>query len=281
MAWYSTAGAHVSAVASAVALALLAGAAVTPAWAAPAPEPWTLWDRAADQRSAAVDHEAWQRFLDTYLVAHPDGINRVAYRRVSSEDARALQRYLDSLAGLDPRTYTRAEQLAYWINLYNALTVRVVLDHPNKRSILRMGKGFLSVGPWDDPLIRIAGQEVTLNDIEHRILRPLWRDHRIHYAVNCASISCPNLAAEAYTRENSERLLTAGERDYVNHPRGVRFDARGRLVLSKIYRWYRDDFAADTAGLLAYLGQHHGTHKLSDYPGRIRYDYDWALNAVE
>ncbi len=272
MAWFATAGAFI--------LALLASALGAPAQAAPAPQPWDLWDRAAEQRLTPVDHGPWQQFLDTYLVAHPDGINRVAYGRVSVEHRRALQAYLESLAALDPRAYTKAEQLAYWINLYNALTVRVVLEHPNKRSILRMGRGLLSIGPWDDPLISIAGHEVTLNDIEHRILRPLWRDHRIHYAVNCASISCPNLAAEAYTRENSGRLLTAGEREYVNHPRGVRFDGRGRLLLSQIYQWYRDDFAPDTAGLLAYLAQHHVSHNLADYQGRIRYDYDWSLNAV-
>ncbi len=173
--------------------------------------------------------------------------------------------------------------MAYWINLYNALTVEVVLSYPGKDSILGMGRKLLVSGPWDDELVEIAGEAVSLNDIEHRILRPIFRDHRIHYAVNCASISCPNLVPEAYTRANIERLLSANETSYINHPRGVAFDARGRLVLSQIYQWYRDDFASDRKALLAYLSRrHHGlAEELRSYDGRIKYAYDWTLNKVQ
>ena len=158
-----------------------------------------------------------------------------------------------------------------------------MLDYPRKGSILRMSKRFFAIGPWGDEVITIAGQAITLNDIEHRILRPIWRDHRVHYAVNCASLGCPNLQTEAFTRANTERLLANGERSYVNHPRGVRIDDRGRLFVSRIYDWYRDDFAKDDRALLSYLSQHHLrlVNALRTYEGRIRYEYDWALNEAD
>lgn len=99
-----------------------------------------------------------------------------------------LKRYIQQMASLDPRDYKKQEQFAYWVNLYNALTVQLVLDNYPTSSIKKLGKGFFSFGPWDDDIIRVAGKKLTLNDIEHRILRPIWRDKRIHYVVNCASL---------------------------------------------------------------------------------------------
>ena len=250
--------------------------------AAPKADLWVFWNVSDESNAQAIDHGRWQAFLDDYLRIGSDGINRVAYRDVSVGNRAELGKYLDSLSSLDPRAYNRAEQFAYWINLYNALTVEIVLRNPKKGSILRMGKGLFSIGPWDDPLLTIAGQPLTLNDIEHRILRPIWRDRRIHYAVNCASIGCPNLATTAYTASNVEALLDAGEAAYINHPRGVRFDDRGRLQLSELYKWYVGDFAEDELALVRYLAERHATMggELSAYTGRIRYDYDWALNGI-
>ncbi len=253
------------------------------AGAAPGARLWQLWDASAESNPAGIDHAQWQRFLDLYLAVGDDGVNLVKYGRVDVEDRQRLQSYLQMLSALDPRDYARAEQLAYWVNLYNALTVKVVLSYPSKASILRMGRRWLSIGPWNDEMITIAGEPVTLNDIEHRILRPIWNDRRIHYALNCASLSCPNLDPQAYTRANSERLLTANEIAYINHPRWVRFDDQGRLVVSRIYQWYALDFATDRRGLLDYLSEHQSFHNndLGTYNGRIVYDYDWALNKLE
>ncbi len=143
-----------------------------------------------------------------------------------------------------------------------------------------MGQGFFSTGPWGDELVTVAGEELTLDDIEHRILRPIWRDHRIHFAVNCASLGCPNLLVEPFTAENAERLMDEGEHDFINHERGVSFDDRGRVQVSKIFDWYQSDFADDEAELLKYLSMHH--EKLADrlrrYSGGVQYEYDWTLN---
>ncbi len=261
----------------------LVSIASKPGLAAPAPDLWAFWDQADETNTASIDHSRWGRLLEVYLHEGADGVNRVAYDRLRQIDRANLRTYLGEQSAIDPRDYARDEQLAYWINLYNALTLEVVLDYPRKGSILRMSKRFFAIGPWDDEVTTIAEQAITLNDIEHRILRPIWRDHRVHYAVNCASLGCPNLQTEAFTRANTERLLANGERSYVNHPRGVRIDDRGRLFISRIYDWYRDDFAKDDQVLLSYLSQHHlrFADALRTYEGRIRYEYDWALNEAD
>jgi len=247
---------------------------------APKLDLWTFWQPSNESSTTKVDHSAWQRFLDAFVTESESGVNLVAYGDVDAQGRALLTGYIDSLTAMDPRQLSRDEQMAYWINLYNALTVEVVLRYPDKDSILRMGESLFRSGPWKDKLITIAGQDVTLDDIEHRILRPIWRDHRIHYAVNCASYGCPNLSTTTFTAENLERQLAAGEHAYVNHARGVSLQG-DKLTLSSIYDWYGNDFADDEEGLLKHLAQRHKTLKdaLTRYNGRIRYDYDWTPNA--
>lgn len=249
--------------------------------AAPQAELWAFWQQSDERNLEQIDHGRWQQFLDTYVSTDELGVNRVAYQQAADDGGRDnLNSYLDEITAIDPRRLNRTEQMAYWINLYNALTVEVVLRYPKKGSILRMGKKFFTIGPWDDKLINVAGEDLTLNDIEHRILRPIWQDHRIHFAVNCASIGCPNLSTTVYRSDNLEQLLQTAEQQYLNHPRGVQL-RDNKLIVSSIFDWYLSDFAEDKAGLLAYLAEHHGTlaDTLESYTGRIRYDYDWNLNS--
>ena len=247
--------------------------------AAPGAEAWTIWDAADPDSTVSVNHEDWQVLLDMRLETLADGRTIVHYDAFSSSDRERLTRYLTTLTALDPRTLNKAEQFAYWINLYNALTVDLMLDHPGKRSILRIGGGFLPTGPWDDEITTVAGEALTLNDIEHRILRPIFQDHRIHFAVNCASVGCPNLARDAFTADNLETMLSEGERQYLSHPRGLTF-ADGNLTLSSIFKWYASDFGADKDALLAYLATVRTdlAAELDAYDGRIRYAYDWDRN---
>lgn len=242
----------------------------------------TEWSASDEGSTRTVDHRAWEAFLQKHISVDAAGVNRVAYEAAAAEQRSALSGYLNALSKQDPRELNKAEQLAYWINLYNALTVDVVLQHPGVSSIRQMGEGVAGAGPWGDPAIEVAGRSLSLDDIEHRILRPIFRDHRIHYGVNCASFSCPNLMRTAYTAANVETLLDKAELDYVNHPRAVAFDADGRLTLSSIYDWYRTDFAATERELLNYLSRHHRTEgeRLAAYEGTVRYDYDWSLNSV-
>ncbi len=249
--------------------------------AAPSADLWGYWLPQDVQSTMTVDHSPWGAFLKKYLVAdHPSGVNRVRYGEVTGEDQKQLAAYIDSLTQVPPRQLNRATQLAYWINLYNALTVKVILDEYPVDSIRDIRSGFFTAGPWKMKLVEIAGEEVSLDEIEHRILRPIWKDNRIHYAVNCASIGCPNLIAEPFTPENSERLLEQGARSYVNHPRGVGFSGDD-LVLSSIYDWFSVDFGSDEKELIAHLLKYAEpplAEKLKAFKGDIDYGYDWTLN---
>ena len=254
---------------------------VAAALSAPQAELWPRWE-AHDAASAdVVDHSAWQSFLDAYLVSgHPSGVNRVPYGEVSAADRRALQGYIDDLQAVSVSGLNRDEQLAYWINLYNAATVDVILDNYPVDSIRDIGGGLMAKGPWDEALLRVEGEDLTLNDVEHRIIRPIWQDERIHYVVNCASIGCPNIYPEALSASNWERIFEESAESYTNHPRGVRFDGN-RLVLSEIYNWYVADFGGDIDGVVAHLVEYvdsETAERLRSHSGRVRYEYDWSLN---
>ncbi len=250
--------------------------------AAPDSKLWQFWDVSDECSHQVVDHSKWQQVLDEYLEEGDDGVNRFAYMRAAEERSGLLNAYLAEMSEIDPRALSMSEQMAYWINLYNALTVQVVLGYPDKKTILRMRKRLLSIGPWDDELITIAGEAVTLNDIEHRILRPIWQDHRVHFAVNCASIGCPNLNQDAYTSENIERLLAESERGYLNHDRGAFVRPDGSVRLSSIFKWYREDFAESETELLEYIASINPSLRTSieNRKTKIRYDYDWSLNSA-
>ncbi len=262
--------------------ALLAGATALPAAAAPEADLWPRWQAHDPESTAKIDHAAWGDFLDAYLVVRPDGANLVRYAGVSEADRQALDAYLDKLAGIEISAYSRPVQFAYWVNLYNALTVDVVLDHYPVDSIrdIDISPGWFSSGPWGAELIEVEGTALTLNDIEHRILRPIWQDPRIHYAVNCASIGCPDLRPAPYRAEQLERQLDAAARAYVNDPRGADV-SDGALTVSKIYTWYQEDFDDSDAGVIRHLRQYadddlraalDGVSEIADSR------YDWSIN---
>ena len=260
----------------------LALATIAPAaCAAPAPDPWQRWAVSDETQQRHIDFTAWNDFLARYLVAGEDGINRVAYGRVLPGDHEALSLQVAALAGLPITSYRRAEQQAYWINLYNALTVRVVLDHYPVASIRDIKlRGPLSFGPWSKKLLHIEGEEVSLDDIEHRILRPFWRDPRLHYALNCAALGCPNLQPRAFAAATAEAMLDEAARAYVNHPRGARI-VEGRLHVSSIYVWYKPDFGGDDRGVIAHLRRYAApplAQALASQTSIGGDSYDWSLN---
>jgi hypothetical protein len=256
------------------------------AQAAPKAELWARWQKHDPASARKIDHGVWDRFLKQYVVApHPSGINRVRYQAVTAEHFGALKGYLQSLQSLPISNFNRAEQMAYWINLYNALTVELILSRYPVTSIrdINISPGFFSRGPWGAKLLSVEGEKLSLDDIEHRILRPIWQDNRVHYAVNCASIGCPNLQPLAYRSDNTEALLEQGAREFINHPRGVSI-RDGRLRVSSIYVWFQEDFGASAEGLMEHW-QEYAEPKLADalgkYVGGLSHDYDWRLNGVD
>ena len=220
------------------------------------------------------------------MLLSEDGIHRVAYGEFDETAKAKLREYLDAMSRIAPTQLNRDEQLAYWINLYNAQTIQVVLDHPRKKSILSMGP-FFSLGPWDEPYLTIENKPVTLNDIEHRILRPIWQDHRLHYVLNCASIGCPNLSQTAYRATSIAQQMADAQIAFLQHPRAISFTDRGELQLTSLFDWYLADFAPDVFGLLAYLAVQRPdlaadlAAMAGNADAKINYVYDWDLNVVD
>jgi hypothetical protein len=250
--------------------------------AAPSADPWPFWLENDAGSNATIEFGFWNTFLSRYLKPSADGINRVAYGAVTPPDREALERGLARLTALPIRRYARPQQMAYWINLYNALTVDTVLNHYPVSSIrdISISPGLFNRGPWDRKLVTVEGQALSLNDIEHRILRPIWHDPRIHYAVNCASLGCPNLANTAYDGSHLDAMLDAAARAYVNNPRGAAVHD-GKLTVSSIYRWYEADFGSTDAGVIAHLKRYAEPPLAAALNGisAIADDhYDWRLN---
>lgn len=202
-------------------------------------ELWPYWNNSNELNTETISYQAWQELLSKYLII--DGQNTLfQYEQVSKGDKTKLNQFLASMSQIDPRKYSKAEQYAYWVNVYNAITVQLILNNYPVKSITKLG-GFFSFGPWDEKVITISGKELTLNDIEHRILRPIWTDPRTHYAVNCASLGCPNLQTTAFTASNSNALLDQAARRFINSTKGVN-EAGSEIILSSIYKWFAGDF---------------------------------------
>lgn len=261
-----------------LAIAVLPGPAAA-AIGVPKADLWPRWQAHARQAVADVDYAPYAAFLARYVRPSADGVNRVAYGRVTPGDKAALKAHLRALQAVDVDRLTRPQQMAYWINLYNAKIVDLVLDAYPVPSIRKVQGGLLGLGPWGRKLLSVKGEAVSLNDVEHRILRPIWRDPRIHYAVNCASLGCPDLAREPFRADRLDAQLDAAARAFVNHPRAfARVD--GALTASSIYDWYGVDFGGP-AGVLAHARRYADTRTAALLKGATsieEFRYDWSLN---
>ncbi|MCB1850458.1 MAG: DUF547 domain-containing protein [Gammaproteobacteria bacterium] len=249
--------------------------------AAPKAELWPVWLTSAEKVTLRPDHAYWEQFLQHRVTRSSAGINLVDYAGATSEKV-GLKQYLNYLQNVPVSRLTRPQQRAFWINLYNAATVAIVLDHYPVASIrdIDISPGLFSDGPWGNKFLTIEGLQLSLDDIEHRILRPIWKDNRLHYALNCASIGCPNLQPRAFTADNSEHLLESAAMEYINHPRGVRL-TDGKLQVSRIYEWFHQDFGNNERGVISHLRIYAAPELrknldlIEDIAG---YDYDWSLN---
>lgn len=245
------------------------------------PNAITYWQVSNENNYQKIDHELWQSILSKYL--HEDLILNVItfnYENVTNEDKQVLNDYLSQLQSIDPRTYSKNVQLAYWINLYNALTIQVVLAHYPIESIKNIGDGF--TGPWNIELATVTGRTITLNQIEHGILRALWQDNRIHYVINCASIGCPDLPKQAFSDDNIEQQLNNAAIRFINQCKGVKL-IDNKLRLSSIYSWFSADFGQSNAHTIEHIKQFAAPElksNLDGFSGEIEFDYDWQLNST-
>jgi Protein of unknown function, DUF547 len=224
--------------------------------------------------STPVTHEMWDALLKKHVGA--DGF--VDYKGFV-QDSAALNRYLHLLESAHPsdKNWSRNEQMAYWINAYNAYTVQLIVRNYPVESIKDIKRGVAFVNSvWDIKFIHIQGFTYDLNNIEHNILRPVFKDARVHAAVNCASYSCPKLLNEAYTAQRLEAQLDASMRGFVNDPLRNRITA-DKAEVSEIFKWFKGDFERDAGSVREFLNRYSKV-KLLDKTEISHIDYNWKLN---
>ncbi len=242
---------------------------------------WARWTKSAKTPTIKVDNSLYSSFLARNVVRGRTGINLVKYGKVSAADKANLRKYIKQLEAVNVDRLTKNQQMAYWINLYNAKTVDLVVEAYPVSSI-RNVRSFLTLGPWDDKVLKVRGVSLSLNDIEHRILRPIWKDVRIHYAVNCASIGCPNLSSRPYTAANLNAKLEAAARSFINHNRAFVVKG-GKLQASSIFSWYQSDWGSQGA-VLRHARRYANAATKAKLKGRTKidsYDYNWNLNLAK
>ena len=225
------------------------------------------------------DSEAlYADFLSKYI-SDEDGINFMAYGKVTDADHATLKTYIASLEAQGTAGMDDNQIKAFWFNIYNAKTIDVILDNYPLKSIRSLGA--LNRGPWDKTLLNVKGKgEMSLNDVEHGTLRAEYNEPRIHYAVNCASYGCPNLKASVWRAETLEADLQAAAVAYVNHPRGVRVED-GKVIASKIFDWYKVDFGNNQTGMLNHFRQYAQGDLAAQLEGKTKiskFEYNWNLN---
>jgi hypothetical protein len=247
-----------------------------------APRALAVDARSSAERSFDHDHTTWTHLLQRFV---RDGL--VDYRGMKAEGAVELDAYLRQLASVTAgqyATWASEERLAFWINAYNAYTVRLVLDHYPLRSIRSIGllpgaafrKDFI-------PMEALRGRKLSLDDVEHQILRRELDEPRIHFAIVCASRSCPALRDEAYRARDLDVQLEDAARRFVRDPSRNGFDAATRTFhASSIFKWFRGDFERLAGSLASFLARYADeTAAAALRAGGIRIeflDYDWSLN---
>lgn len=212
-------------------------------------------------------HDSWNKLLQKYV----DIEGNVDYRAFKKEES-ALDSYLDQMAQNVPADGASIKQkLVYYINLYNAATLKLILQHYPVSSI----KDIKS--PWDKKWVKVGDNTLSLGAIEHKILRRL-DDPRIHFAINCASYSCPKLSNRAYTADKLEEQLNAATSEFVNDPKRNRI-GQSAAEISQIFKWYKSDFT-ENGSLVEYINQY---STINIGPGtKVQYiKYDWSLNEAK
>lgn len=214
-----------------------------------------------------ISHDAWDQLLRKYVSSS----GKVNYKGFKSEKAK-LEAYVTYLGENTPQSdWSRNKIRAYWINAYNAFTVKLILDNYPLKSIMNLDSG----KPWDKAFISLGGKSYTLNDIEHKILRAKYFDSRIHFAVNCASFSCPKLLNRAFTESNVSSQMSVLASAYINDSRHNKISPE-KAELSQLFEWYKGDFTKK-GSLIEYLNKYSKV-KLNPDAEISFMPYNWNLN---
>ncbi len=239
-----------------------------------------LFGRSVSRVEASEGDAGYASLLKSAVKPDGAGYNRVNYSALVTRKT-DLDGVVAAYQTVSTKALSAKDAKAFWINLYNATTLKVIVDHYPVNSIKDIklgGGGLFGSGPWSAKLVKVDGRALSLDDIEHKILRKTYKDPFLHYALNCASYSCPNLATVPYTGENASALMREGAKAYVNHPRGIEIKD-GAITASKIYSWYAGDF-----GGKGKLKDHWMSQASAEKAALIEaaeissYTYDWSLN---
>ncbi len=295
------------------------------------------WLASDPDSKVTIEHDDWQAFLDTYLEVAPpydpslevtyanersnrrifanyeihdqrevvgkhqgrkENLSRFDYGAVRAEDRVRLNNYLTRMQAVELSKLNRDEQEAFWINLYNALVTKIVLDNYPIDSILDvdLSDDPLRRGPWTARLVTVEGRELSLDNIAHNILRPIWKDERLIYALSCGALGCPEPIPTVFAADTTDLLLEQAATRFVNHPRGASIreinkrrdsiNGDGRLYVSSLYTWYREDFGGKRAdiNIISHLRDYADDHLLPmlERAGEIDDEgFDWGLNDIE
>ena len=222
---------------------------------------------------ATVDHSLYGELLNKYV---KDGV--VDYRGFKNDEA-LLDKYLEVLENIEVNSLSRDEQFAFYLNTYNSWTIKLILRaYPGIKSIKDLGNIFKS--PWEKKIVRINGDIITLDDIEHKILRAKFKDPRVHFAVNCASKSCPPLISAPYRGSTLSQQLDDATRDFVNDPKS-NYLKGNKLYVSKIFKWFPEDFNDDIIGFVVHYAEGDFKRELEAKKDNTKITYlyyDWSLN---
>lgn len=226
--------------------------------------------------SETVDNSLYEELLKRYV---KNGV--VNYQGFKSEEPN-LDEYLKVLEHTNIKNLSRDEQFAFYVNAYNAWTIKLVLSaYPGLKSIKDLGNIFKS--PWEKKIVRVNGDVITLDDVEHKILRAEFKDPRVHFAVNCASKSCPPLISAPYRGSTLSQQLDESTRAFVNDPKS-NYLKGNKLYVSKIFKWFPEDFNDDIIGFVVHYAEGDFKRELEAKKDSIKITYlyyDWSLNGKQ
>jgi hypothetical protein len=181
---------------------------------------------------------------------------------------------VEDLTKKEFKSFSSDQKLAFWINIYNAYTLDLIVTHYPIKSIKDIGSFFS--GPWSQKIVKVFGKKMTLDQVEHKTIRKQFKEPRIHFAVNCASIGCPSLLPEAFTADKIEEQLDKSTKNFLNN-KTKNYEKNGTLYLSKIFDWYGDDFIEKYGSYKNFVKKYYslsGEYKVEFL------EYDWKLNQL-
>ncbi len=221
----------------------------------------------------SIDHSLFAGLLEKHVI-----MGKVNYSGFKKDET-TLDNYLAMLEKVDPKSLPRKEQFAFYANAYNAWTIKLILNgYPGIQSIKDLGSLFKS--PWKKKIARIDGEVMTLDHIEHDILRPRFKDPRVHFAINCAAKSCPPLSSRPFSGDTLNQQLDQLARAFVNDPNN-NYLKGDTLYVSAIFKWFKTDFKDGIVGFFLKYSENGLNAKLCTIGNSIKIsylDYDWSLN---